>query len=201
MTALVVVIVAVDPLTIEAEQHGWGVLDTLPGNPLMWVLIISELLIFGAFFVSVSAVRLWHPAEFAVSQSHVDRVAGGINTMILLTSGLAAAQALRSAAEDRLGVCRLWLGASVILGACFLGIKFFEYADQARHGIDIDTDTYFTLFYLMTGFHAAHVVLGIVILILVGWKCSFHNVETGTSFWHMVDLIWMLLYPIVYLIR
>ena len=183
------------------ESDGWGALDALPGNPLMWVLIISELLIFGAFFVSMSAVRLWHPVQFAMEQAQVDRVAGGINTLILLTSSLLAALALRAVAAKRVGSCRGYLAAAIALGLIFLGVKGFEYADQARRGIDFDTDTYFTLFYLMTGFHAAHVVLGIALLAIVGWKCSLANVETGTAFWHMVDLIWLILFPIVYLVR
>jgi len=185
----------------DAEEHGWGVLDSLPGNPLMWVLIISEMLVFGTFFVSFSAARILRPAIFFESQSHLDRVAGGVNTMILLTSGLAAAQALRARGEGRIGACRIWLSAAAALGLGFLGVKFVEYADHAAHGYSIDTDIFFTLFYLMTGFHALHVVLGMAILTIVGWKCSFANVETGTAFWHMVDLIWILLYPIVYLIR
>ena len=121
--------------------------------------------------------------------------------MVLLSSGLAAAMALYARREDRLLACRAWLGGATILGVSFLVIKGLEYADKAAQGIGMDTDTFFTLFYLMTGFHALHVVLGLVILGVVSWKCSIANIETGTAFWHMVDLIWVLLYPIIYLIR
>jgi nitric oxide reductase NorE protein len=76
-----------------------------------------------------------------------------------------------------------------------------EYADKAAHGIGIETDTFFTLFYLMTGFHALHVIMGLVVLVIVGWKNSVDNLETGAAFWHMVDLIWLILFPIVYLVR
>jgi len=167
----------------------------------MWVLILSELFIFGAFFAGFSVDRAMHPALFAASQAKLDRVAGGINTMLLLSSGLAAAIALRNRSEGRIRACRLWLAGAAALGIGFLAVKVVEYADKAALGITTETDDFFTLFYLMTGFHALHVVLGIVILAIVGWKCSFENVETGTAFWHMVDLIWVLLYPIVYLIR
>ena len=185
----------------QPEQHGWGVLDSLPGNPLMWVLIISELMVFGAFFIGFSTARILHPAAFAASQALLDRVAGGVNTMVLLTSGLAAALGLKACGEGRIAACRIWLAAAAALGVTFLAVKGWEYWDKADHGIGMDTDTFFTLFFLMTGFHALHVVLGLIILAVVGWHCSAQNVETGTSFWHMVDLIWVLLYPVVYLIR
>lgn len=185
----------------QEETAGWGILDSLPGNPLMWILIISELLVFGAFFAGFSAARALHPAEFAASQAHLNRLTGGINTMVLLTSGLAAAMALKARSEERLTACRSWLAVAGVLGLGFLVVKAIEYADKAAHGITMDTDTFFTLFYLMTGFHALHVVLGLVILAVVGCRCSMENVETGTAFWHMVDLIWVLLYPVVYLIR
>jgi nitric oxide reductase NorE protein len=167
----------------------------------MWVLIISELLVFGAFFTGFSADRALHPAAFAASQARLDRLAGGINTMILLSSGLAAAMAVNAIERGKVLACRLWLVFAGGLGIGFLVVKGLEYADKAAHGISMNTDDFFTLFYLMTGFHALHVVLGLIILAVVGWKCSLENVETGTSFWHMVDLIWVLLYPIVYLIR
>lgn len=185
----------------ESADSGWGALDSLPGNPLMWVLIMSELMVFGAFFAGFSADRALHPLAFAASQARLDRMAGGVNTMILLTSGLAAALGLRAIHQRKIVACRLWLAGAALLGVAFLSVKAVEYADNAARGITMETDDFFTLFYLMTGFHGLHVVLGIVILSVVGWKCSFENVETGTSFWHMVDLIWVLLYPIVYLIR
>jgi nitric oxide reductase NorE protein len=183
------------------EAPGWGALDHLPGNPLMWVLIISEILVFGAFFCAFSAERAWHAAAFAADQRHLDRLAGGANTMILLTSGFLAANGCRMAALGRVKACRLWLMGASLLGLAFLTVKGFEYAGEFAQGFGMETSPFFTLFYLMTGFHALHVVLGMVILGVVGWKCSLENVETGTAFWHMVDLIWVLLYPILYLIR
>lgn len=179
----------------------WGILSALPGNPMMWVLILSELVVFGCFFGGFAFARVFHPAEFNASQAHLDRLLGGINTMVLLTSGLAAALAVRARSRERILACRLWLAAAAVGGVAFMAVKLVEYADKAAQGITIDTDTFFTLFFLMTGFHFLHVALGLVILGVVGWRCSLENVETGTAFWHMVDLIWVLLYPLVYLIR
>ena len=188
-------------LSAEEAPADWGALSALPGNPMMWVLILSELVVFGAFFAAFAFARALHPDAFNASQAHLDRLLGGINTMVLLTSGLAAALAVQARAEGRVTACRLWLGGAALGGIAFMAVKLVEYADKAAQGIGIETDTFFTLFYLMTGFHFLHVALGIVFLGVVAWRCSLENVETGTAFWHMVDLIWVLLYPLVYLIR
>jgi len=167
----------------------------------MWVLILSELVVFGAFFAAFAFARALHPVEFNAAQAHLDRLAGGINTMVLLTSGLFAALAVKARARGSVARCRLWLAGAALGGLAFMAVKLVEYADKAAQGIGMDTDTFFTLFYLMTGFHFLHVALGLVFLAVVAWKCSLENVETGTAFGHMVDLIWVLLYPLVYLIR
>lgn len=191
---------------MAGPDHGeapadWGALSALPGNPMIWVLILSELVVFGAFFSAYSVARALHPLLFNASQAHLDRLTGGVNTMILLTSGLAAALAGQARRQHRLGACRLWLAAAAVGGVAFMTVKLAEYADKAAQGIGLEGDSFFTLFYLMTGFHALHVVLGLVLLAAAGWWCSEENVETAIAFWHMVDLIWVLLYPLLYLVR
>lgn len=190
-----------DTETQHEEEDAWGALSSLPGNPIMWVLIISELLIFGAFLAGFAGARLLEPQVFADSQARLDRMAGGINTLVLVTSGLCAALAVEARARDRLRAARLWLAGAGWLGLVFLGVKIGEYADKAGQGLVIETNTFFTLYYLMTGFHALHVVMGLIILGIVAWKCSPENLETGVAFWHMVDLVWVLIYPVIYLIR
>ncbi|HZW03258.1 MAG TPA: cytochrome c oxidase subunit 3 family protein [Anaerolineaceae bacterium] len=187
--------------TIDRHDGEWGALSTLPGNPLMWVLIISELLVFGAFFLGFGVARVLQPELFRAGQAMLDIRLGGLNTLILVTSGWFAARAVRASADGLVGRSRRWLAAAMALGAAFLVVKAVEYADKAAHGIGIETDTFFTLFYLMTGFHALHVVMGLVVLAIVGWRNTPENLETGAAFWHMVDLIWLVLFPIVYLVR
>lgn len=177
------------------------VFDELPGDLMMWVLIVSELLVFGAGLAAYLAVRAGDPAGFAAAQDHLHRASAGINTLVLVTSGFLAALAVRAARGGRTGRCRGLLAGAAALGAVFLGIKGMEYAGNAAVGIDIDTSPFFTFYYLLTGFHAAHVVAGIVILGLVGARCNARTVEVGASFWHMVDLVWVLLFPILYLLR
>ena len=89
----------------------------------------------------------------------------------------------------------------MLLGLVFLAVKLLEHADKIGRGLTLMTNPFFELYYLMTGFHALHVMMGIVLLGIVAWRASQENVETGTAFWHMVDLIWVMLFPVVYLIR
>lgn len=185
----------------EPEDESWGVLSELPGNPLMWVLILSEMAVFGALFVGFAVMRLLQPAMFLAGQGSLNIALGGANTLVLVTSGYCAARAVRARALAGIGASRPWLGAAMALGACFLAIKGVEYSAKIALGIGLETNPFWTLFFLMTGFHALHVVMGIIVLAIVGWRNTLANLETGTAFWHMVDLIWLILFPLVYLLR
>jgi len=180
------------------ERGGWGALDDLPGNPMMWILIISELLVFGAFFLSFAVSRMLDPVGFGDSQALLDGVFGGVNTIVLITSGLLCALAVDSKSIVR---ARGLLAGAIALGGVFCWIKIVEYGDKFEQGIGIETDTFFTLFFLMTGFHFLHVIFGMILLGIGIWKCRRDVLETVCAFWHMVDLIWVLLYPLVYLAR
>jgi nitric oxide reductase NorE protein len=187
-------------MTAEAEDD-WGPLSGLPGNPLMWVLILSEMLVFSAFFILFAWQRVSQSVLFDESQQLLDPVIGGLNTMVLLTSGLFAALAVGAIAADRPRRCRQYLGLTMVLGAVFCLIKVLEYVDKFSAGLTPETNTFFSFYFLLTGFHFAHVVFGLGLLALVSWRTSRENVETVTAFWHMVDLIWVLLYPLLYLLR
>lgn len=175
-------------------------IDALPGEFMMWVLIVSELLVFGAGLIVFSAVRLTDPEGFAQAQSHLDAVGAGINTMVLVTSGWLAARAVRLAQAGRLRATQAHLAGASVLGLLFLWIKGAEYAAKAAEGITFETHPFFMFYYLLTGFHAAHVVAGLVIFALVAWRSAPRAVEVGTQFWHMVDLVWLLLFPVIYLV-
>ncbi len=182
-------------------DEGWGPLSQLPGNPMIWLLIISEIAVFGAGFAGFVIAFLLDPETFIRSQDTLNRLAGAINTMVLVTSGLFAALAVKDESEGRTRRMRMWILLAILTGLVFLGVKYVEYAGEIAAGHTIDTNAFFTLYYLLTGFHALHVVLGIVILAVVAWKHSLDNLETGAAFWHMVDLIWVILFPVVYLLR
>ncbi len=177
-----------------------GSLDELPGDLMMWVLIVSELLVFGAGLAAFLGVRVVDPDGFAAARNYLHPALAGLNTIVLITSGYFAARALDLSKGQRQSNVRwnlLWAG---LLGAVFLVIKIHEYADVAGQGISTETHPFFTFYYLLTGFHALHVLAGMVILALVAWKTTSRNVEVGTAFWHMVDLVWVLLFPVIYLL-
>lgn len=188
-------------MTDQPTTEPPSVLDELPGDLMMWVLIVSELLVFGAGLAAFMSVRIMDPVGFAESQDHLNRAAAGANTAILVTSGFLAAKAMRLREAARRGLARVLLVAAAVLGLAFLWIKALEYRADAAAGITIDTNGFFTFYYLLTGFHAAHVIAGILILLLVAWRDAPRNIEVGAAFWHMVDLVWVLLFPVIYLLR
>lgn len=175
-------------------------LDDLPGDLMIWVLIVSELAVFGAGLLAFLAVRLGDPAGFAAAQDQLHRVSAGVNTMVLVTSGWCAARAVGGRAAEGRAV-RSHLAAAGALGIVFLILKGVEYADAAAKGLGTETHPFFTFYWLLTGFHAAHVAAGVVVLGLVAIRRRPEQVEAAAQFWHMVDLVWVILFPILYLLR
>lgn len=184
----------------KSRTHDEPPRGQLPGELLMWVLILSELAVFGAGLLAFLATRLTDPQGFTEAQSHLHRTGAAANTLVLVTSGWLAALATRAAEEQQTRRVRLLLAAAVAFGAVFLILKATEYADLFAQGIGAETHAFFTFSFLLTGFHAAHVAAGMVLLALVGWLGIPTAVETGAAFWHMVDLVWILLFPVVYLL-
>ncbi|MDO5705346.1 MAG: cytochrome c oxidase subunit 3 [Paracoccus sp. (in: a-proteobacteria)] len=167
-----------------------------PGDLMIWVLIVLEVAVFAAGLLVFLAVRLTDPAGFAAGQDQLHRLSAGINTVVLVTSGLLAALALRRvrAGQGREG--RWFLLAAAALGVLFVVLKGVEYAHAGT-----GSEAFFTFYYLLTGFHAAHVVAGVVILGLCAVTLNKDHVQAGAQFWHMVDLVWVILFPIIYLLR
>jgi len=188
------------PSEEKSKTHDEPPPGGLPGELLMWVLILSEIAVFGAGLLAFLAVRLSDPAGFAEAQSHLHRTGAAANTLVLVTSGWLAALATRAAEAGHIRRLRLLLVPAILLGAVFLVLKGMEYADLFAQGIGTETHAFYTFSYLLTGFHAAHVLAGMILLALVGWLGTPKAVETGAAFWHMVDLIWVLLFPVVYLL-
>lgn len=197
------------PVYVEGVIQLWAcrsmsdetVLNDLPGDLMMWILIISELLVFGAGLVAFLSVRLTDPEGFAQAQDMLNRTGAGINTVVLVTSGFLAVLAQRLRLAGARLKARLALVAAALLGVVFLWIKGHEYAEKAAKGIGWDTHAFFNFYYMLTGFHAAHVVAGVVLLLLVAWRDAPENIEDASAFWHMVDLVWVLLFPVVYLLQ
>ena len=172
----------------------------LPGELIMWVLIVSELAVFGTALLIFLVLRLGDPSGFAAAQDQLHRLSAGANTMVLVTSGFAAALAVRAAGMGRKPATRGWLGVAMLLGGVFLTLKGVEYADAARRGIGLETHVFFTFYWLLTLFHAAHVLAGMILLAIVAIPARAPGVEAAGQFWHMVDLVWVMLFPVIYLL-
>lgn len=175
--------------------------DDLPGELIMWILIGSEILVFAAGISVMTAMRFTDPTGFAEAQAMLDggRMAA-MNTLVLVTSGLFAALAERAARQGQRPRARLWLMLAALGGVAFLVIKGAEYLRDFSLGIGMETHPFFTFYFLLTGFHAAHVIAGVVVLGLVAIRARADGVQAGAMFWHMVDLIWVLILPPIYLL-
>lgn len=185
----------------ELEQESWGVFDGLPGDPMMWVLIGSEFVAFGLLLGAFAVAHAVHPASFASGQAVLDARLAGLNTIVLVTSGWAAARGAAAARAARPRFARRFLLLAMALGASFIAIKLTEYRGEIAAGAVLDSSSFFTLYFLLTGFHLLHVALGIVIIAVVCRRVQPVHVETATAFWHMVDLVWVVMFPMLYLVR
>lgn len=175
-------------------------LDDLPGELILWILIASEVLVFMAGVSIMVVLGLMDPHGFAAAQAQLDGRMATLNTVVLVTSGLFAARAERDAGRGNTSRARQGLWLAALGGIAFLAIKSVEYAHDIQAGIGMEGHPFFTFYYLLTGFHAAHVIAGVAVLALVSVRARPDSVQAGAMFWHMVDLIWVLILPFIYLI-
>ena len=183
--------------------------DMPPGDLAIWIFIYAELLVFGVLFLVYAFARNNHVEMFNASQQLVNRFSGAANTLVLITSSFFAVRSVAAIRDDDVPACQRWLLATIGMGGVFLIIKSFEFHAKFSAGISLSTNTYWTFFLSMTAFHFMHVVLGMIILAAVylkarkgGYSAAEHRgVETGVSYWHMVDLVWIILFPLVYVIQ
>lgn len=181
----------------------------LAGDLAVWLIILAELLAFGILFLAFAVSRVRHPDVFAASQPALDTSAGLANTVLLITGSWCVAHAVQAAEHRRRPATLRWLLAAQGCGAAFVVLKLSEYADKAAAGIDLETNVFYMFYYFLTGFHFLHVLAAMVFLAILTvsvWRSQqmaqqVHGLETGAAFWHMVDLLWIVLFPLVYVVR
>lgn len=182
---------------------------TPPGDLAIWFFIFAELLAFGVFFVAYAFARAHNVALFDASQQQLDITSGAVNTLVLITSSYFMVRAVAAIKQNLSRVCARWIAAAIGFGGIFLVIKLIEFHAKFSVGITLSTNTFFMFYLSLTIFHFMHVILGMVILAAVmmkarggGYSAVKHTgVETGASYWHMVDLLWIILFPLVYVIH
>lgn len=197
---------------VLATESSTVPLPQLRGDLAVWIFILAELLAFGVFFLAYSFARARQPALFDAAQATLDRHAGALNTVLLVTSSALVAQAVALIRRDATGAtsaaARCLLGA-IVCGAGFVVVKSAEYASHFAAGMELSSST-FSMFYLgLTGFHFFHVLLGLAVLTVL-WRRTkagayragdANGLESGAAYWHMVDLVWLVLFPLVYVLR
>lgn len=179
----------------------------IPGESSMWFFVIGDLLIFGVYFVTYMYFRGQNQALFLQSQQHMNQAIGIANTIVLLTSSLFVALGTETARKGNSSEAFRLMGIAVALGAMFPVLKAVEWIPKLSAGLTPGENLFFTFYYLMTGLHLIHVLLGLVILafvmrdLRVANKPNMTFVETGATYWHMVDLLWLTLLALFYLMR
>lgn len=181
----------------------------LPGDVAIWIFIFAELLVFGILFISYAFARSQNVELFNSSQLTLDRVAGLINTVMLISSSYFVVRAVEAIKRDRATQSVRWLGLALVMGGLFLLIKMIEFDEKFSAGISLSSNLFYMFYLGMTFFHFMHVILGMLILAFLlvkmqrgGYSAAEHGgVESGASYWHMVDLVWVILFPLVYVIH
>ncbi|UMB55394.1 cytochrome c oxidase subunit 3 [Lutibacter sp. A64] len=178
-----------------------------PGGILMWIIIYLELFTFGMALIAMVYYSKDEPEVFHNSRLLLNTTFGTVNTIFLLTSGFFMAKSVQSYKEANIKKTILFLKLTLLGGLLFLILKSVEYYLKIDGGYTINYNTFFSFYWMLTLFHVIHVIVGLVILISVyrGLKkekitTSVEDFEASASFWHMCDLIWLLLFPIIYLI-
>jgi cytochrome c oxidase subunit 3 len=184
----------------------------------MWLFLLSEILLFGGLFILYSAYRYKYSVDFHLAAGELNRLLGTLNTLILLTSSLTMATSISAIQKGNRRLCAYLLIATIVLGLLFLFNKGLEWEAKIEHGIYPSSSIllgrakgdiiFFGLYYVMTGLHGLHVLVGVcvlsVMLILIRRKkinqSHFVPLENSGLYWHMVDMIWIFLFPVFYLI-
>ena len=186
----------------------------------MWVFLVTEILMFGGLFAAYIVYRLWYPELFVEASKELNTIWGGVNTIVLIGSSLTVAMAIKSAQLNQKKNIAINLGITIALAAIFMVIKYFEWTHKFELGIfpgkfyafegieHPKANVFFSLYYLMTGLHGIHVTIGIGLMIWLLVRARkghfgeeyYTPVEITGLYWHLVDIIWIFLFPLFYLI-
>jgi nitric oxide reductase NorE protein len=166
------------------------------GDLVLWILVWSELAAFGILLTGFLVMSYIQAESFSVAKLHLDARLASANTIVLLASGWLAAEAARRTDTGR---ARLPLLLSAILGFVFVAIKLLEYQGELRFAGDATFNAFFELYFLITGFHLAHVAFLGIVMLLVARRQEPSNVAIVTTLWHVVDLVWLVIFPVIYL--
>lgn len=180
---------------------------SVPGQPDMWMFVLFESLLFTAYFSVYLVSRTQSPELFLQSQSHLDLRVGVVNTVALLLSSWAIARCVQAAREANYRSAMTNVFLTIAFGVIFLAGKIVEWVAQIRMGNTFTSDEFFQHYFFLTSIHCIHVLIGFVVLGVVVYQLwsparrSQQLVETGATYWHTVDLLWVLIFALIYVVR
>jgi nitric oxide reductase NorE protein len=194
---------------MQPETHHSGQSARLPGDSGVWTFIIADMGAFALFFLIFTVGRVASPVLFEQSRQHLDVNLGLLNTLILLTSSLFMVRAVEAARAGVRGAVARNLSLTILIGSGFAVTKLIEYAAKVDAGIGLTTNEFFTYYFVFTGIHFLHFVIGIGALTMMLVKAQRDTldsrfivwIESVGCYWHMVDLLWIMLFPMIYLLR
>ncbi len=174
----------------------------------IFAFLATEILLFGGLFTAYIVFRTKYPEMFYKDHFSLDRVYGATNTVVLICSSFTVALAIASIKRGRQALLKLYLALTILLAATFLVIKYFEYMEDFAKGLYPGTDIFFALYFMMTGLHAIHVTGGLLVLVAMlvlsfrgKFSETYHTpVEVAGLYWHFVDIVWIYLLPLLYLV-
>ena len=190
-----------DAKTIATQRSAMNIPT---GRLAVWWVLVSEIVVFGGILASYIMHRMGHP-EWAEQASHTHLYAGAFNTFVLLTSSLFAVLAHQAAEQGngRLASKRLWF--TIAGGGVFLIVKSFEWTGEIKEGLTIQSGGFWSYYYIAAGVHAFHVICGMIIMAWVASTAAknqeLHRVENVGIYWHFVDIVWIFLFPLLYIAK
>ncbi len=198
-----------DPAASAGARRGLALPGGIPGNLAIWVGILSEMSEFALMFVVYFLAKVHNPELFARGPGQLNTLAGTANTLLLLTSSYCVAKAMVAIRRDLGRACVRWLLSAVACGGLYLVIKVFEYRWNAARGIHADTDLFFTVYYYTTFNHLLHVAWGSIAVLWVAARVHMgiydarqhEGLAAVASYWHMIDLAWIVIFPLLYVLR
>lgn len=180
----------------------------MPGEEGIWFFIFGDLMVFAAFFLTYLYYRAQNPSLFNEAQRQLTAPYGLINTLLLLTSSWFVAQGVNAVRQGQLALARKLIAGGFAFGAGFVGIKIIEYSEKFSAGITVLTNDFFMFYFMYTGIHLLHVFIGLgVLFFLFSLACKetatehIGSFESGAAFWHLVDLLWIILFALLYLVK
>ena len=192
---------------VESQVETGSHAALVPGKMAIWWFLASEIMVFGGLIAIYILYRMASAGAWTQLAEHVSTTIGAINTLVLLTSSLTMVKAHAAVEDGDRRRTKIFLGLTVLFGFMFLGFKAVEYATEISHGFTPLAGAFWSFYYAMTGLHGLHVLAGIVvnlalfIMAVKGnlWPHAHQRVEYAGLYWHFVDVVWIFLFPLLYL--